>query len=126
MPGALPTTPTIDPPTGDASPAAPEPAAGPDRGLRALRALMSREVGIVRSADGLRSALADLERWAGGLDDPDSLDDATLVALLITSGALARRESRGGHLRTDRPGTARVADHTLICLTDLLPARRTA
>ena len=73
--------------------------------LPAIRALMERHVGVVRDAAGLTSAVASLEPYAERCD-------AALVALLIARGALARRESRGAHWRSDfpHPGEPRHAE----------------
>ncbi|MGD0775134.1 MAG: L-aspartate oxidase [Candidatus Solibacter sp.] len=56
--------------------------------------------GIMRSAEGLREAAAQLEALA-----PESPEERNtrLVALLIARCALARQESRGAHFRTDYP-----------------------
>ena len=56
--------------------------------------------GIVRSAEGLRQAEAQLEALT-----PQSPEErnARQVALLIARCALARQESRGAHFRTDFP-----------------------
>jgi L-aspartate oxidase len=72
-----------------------------------VRDLLWNDVGIVRSADGLRSALEDLDRIArtaepGRAEDlPGTLANAALTASLIARGALARTESRGAHYRSD-------------------------
>ncbi|MFN3931062.1 MAG: L-aspartate oxidase [Brevundimonas sp.] len=76
--------------------------------LQTLRATMSDEVGVMRSAAGLTRALAVLDRL-----DARNPDAASLVAArLIVEAALARRESRGGHYRTDFPAAASEARHT--------------
>jgi L-aspartate oxidase len=74
-----------------------------------VRDLLWEDVGIVRSASGLTSALASLQRLArasepGRPDDlPDPVANAVLTATLIARGALTRTESRGAHYRIDHP-----------------------
>ena len=60
--------------------------------------------GIVRSAEGLREAVTQLEALAP--ESPEELN-ARQVALLIARCALAREESRGAHFRSDYPRNAR-------------------
>jgi len=81
--------------------------------VEAVRDMMWRQVGLVRTRDGLRDAVARLSEWrcalAGG--DPASHGDVerlrtarlVTVGLLIAHAALRREESRGGHFRTDFP-----------------------
>ena len=59
--------------------------------------------GIVRSAEGLREAVAQLEGPAP--ESPESPEERNMrqAALLIARCALARQESRGAHFRTDYP-----------------------
>jgi L-aspartate oxidase len=77
--------------------------------LEEVRDLLWNDVGIVRTADGLRSALAALERIARATepgrssDLPGPLANAQLTASLIARAALARNESRGAHYRSDYP-----------------------
>jgi L-aspartate oxidase len=85
--------------------------------LTRVRELMWRHAGLFRDADGLKTALAEIEpAWnalAHRVDDPASLaglgpDDwqaASLltVARLIARAALRRQESRGAHFRLDFP-----------------------
>ena len=67
---------------------------------RADRATLWDHVGIVRDAEGLRTAISRFDR-------PPALDlrgrNLPLVGRLIAEAALARRESRGAHHRTDHP-----------------------
>lgn len=70
----------------------------------AIRRLMWEKVGVVRDEKGLSSALDELEALAethpriGG-----EARNLLSVSRLVTAAALARRESRGGHYRSDFP-----------------------
>lgn len=71
--------------------------------MQRLRTRMAKDVGVIRSADGLRRALddlADLERKGAG---DQFVQDAVLVAKFIAVGAIMREESRGAHFRQDVP-----------------------
>ncbi|GBE43665.1 MAG TPA: L-aspartate oxidase [Rhizobiales bacterium] len=89
-------------------PAPPEcTAAGPDTGTmettaNRLRRTMTQNVGVVRSADGLRAALGDIAGILKG-DLPPALRNRAITARFIAAGALAREESRGAQFRTDFP-----------------------
>jgi L-aspartate oxidase len=67
----------------------------------AVRRLMWQKVGLVRSASGLREALASLDALARSADAGSR--DLVTVARLVTTAALARPESRGAHFRSDHP-----------------------
>jgi L-aspartate oxidase len=82
-----------------ASAAAPDPAA-----VTKLRRTMSDYVGVIRDEAGLRQALrtlAELDAEFGGRSD--SFDNMLAAATVIAAAAYLRRESRGGHYRTDFP-----------------------
>lgn len=84
----------------------------PAEDLMRLRRTMSAEAGVVRDAAGLARALAVLD----GLEarTPGALPVA--AARLIVQSALDRRESRGGHYRSDFPAADAEARHTRLRL----------
>jgi L-aspartate oxidase len=69
-----------------------------------IRAVMWTHVAITRTAKGLRTALAELvdieQRLPAGATEELNL---VQTARLITEAALLRKESRGGHYRSDFP-----------------------
>lgn len=70
--------------------------------ITVVRETMSRDVGVIRDAAGLGRALAlfdELDRRARDIATRNTLTTARLV----TTAALARTESRGGHYRPDFP-----------------------
>ncbi len=88
---------------------------------RELRDVMWEKVGLVRDGDGLRRALAAIDRIAARLEgvgvpggaafnlawqDWLNVVNQTAVARLIALSALERRESRGAHWRRDFPAAA--------------------
>ena len=89
---------------------------------RRLREIMRDDVSVVRSEASLRRAIADLD--ALSLDRAlaektlDALTTRTMALLAreIATSALYRRESRGGHIRSDVPGADPALDgrHQLV------------
>jgi L-aspartate oxidase len=69
-----------------------------------VRRLMWEQVGLVRSRDGLREALARFDALDGQPLDLASRSVVT-VARLVATAALARTESRGAHFRSDHEAT---------------------
>ncbi|MBK6780362.1 MAG: FAD-dependent oxidoreductase [Gemmatimonadetes bacterium] len=75
-----------------------------------IRAIMTTDVGMVRTESGLRRARRALTALTARLPaDAWRTHNMLLVARLITHAALRRRESRGGHRRLDYPPAARPA-----------------
>jgi L-aspartate oxidase len=79
----------------------------------AIRDLMWRQAGLVRSRDGLEAAVAQLASWRAAAEtlraaapaDRERRRTASLasVGYLVARAALRREESRGGHFRADFP-----------------------
>ncbi|HYO14433.1 MAG TPA: L-aspartate oxidase [Thermoanaerobaculia bacterium] len=79
-------------------------APGDEELITAVRRLMWEKVGLVRDGAGLASALNELEHLAAGhFRAAGEARNLLGVGRLVTAAALARRESRGGHYRTDVP-----------------------
>jgi len=97
---ALPSLPEPDAP-------APAPRAVPPdaAAAREIRDIMQRHVGVLRDASGLRAALLRLLVLREKAVAAENLDlrNRAEAALLIAAAAQKRRESRGGHFRTDYP-----------------------
>jgi L-aspartate oxidase len=77
-------------------------------------------VGVVREAKGLKRALAALREIEAQAPGDAIVANMALTARLIAAAALMRKESRGGHYRSDYPETqARAAKRTFITLDEL-------
>jgi L-aspartate oxidase len=82
-----------------------------------LRNAMSHDVALVRDGEGLRAALGVIRRLETASTEP-ALLNMTAAAKLVAAGALARKESRGGHWRTDHPQTAKTGSRSFMTLAD--------
>lgn len=85
-----------------------------------LRAVMWRYGGLVREADGLTTALARLGSLGPRLTGGPTGRNLLAVADTVLRAALNRRESRGGHHRSDHPTPA--AGSPTSTVLDPLPA----
>jgi aspartate oxidase len=93
-------------------PAHHEPDSGADAECESIRQemrnLMTADVGLQRSESSLLRAERELARLSGATPPPAwRTHNQLLVAGLITQAARGRRESRGGHRRTDYPPPSR-------------------
>jgi L-aspartate oxidase len=81
----------------------PEPGAGAALAAR-LRQVMWEKVGLVRTGEGLRDALDEIEALEAELPEgPSQARNLLTAGRLVARSALARPESRGGHFRADHP-----------------------
>jgi L-aspartate oxidase len=90
----------------------------PQDAVQRLRQALSRDAGVVRSADGLLRLLEEIE----GLEAQNGRTAELAAARLIAAAALARSESRGGHFRADAPAAGSVPRRTFVRLADILPS----
>lgn len=106
----------------------PGPRQDPHEAVATLRDVMDRHLGVVRTAEGMRTALrtiAELEETHA--PGSRAFLNMTTAATLIAAAALRRTESRGGHFRDDYPDTDPAQAHrTLITLAQALAIRATA
>src|SRR6266496_4729473 len=89
--------------------------------VREIQDLMWREVGIVRTAQGMKGAIEQLSQLVSRVAHPHSrraweAQNLQRVGLLVARSALARQESRGAHYRTDFPthNDAKFLKHTVV------------
>jgi L-aspartate oxidase len=92
--------------------------------LAELRRLMWDHVGLVRDADGLTFALAAFSSLAPALAAPGEAHNLLAVARLVAAAARERRESRGGHHRSDFPHTEARWKRRIYVLGDGAPEPR--
>ncbi len=94
-----------------------------DAALDAIRRTMSQHVAVVRSADGLREAAAEVARRTSALERAGGNDRIAIearniaqAAARVIDAALFREESRGAHYRSDFPTTDPALDgrHSLL------------
>jgi L-aspartate oxidase len=86
--------------------------------LQHLRQAMSRDAGVVRSADGLLRLLDEIDE----LEALHGRAASLVAARLVAACALARTENRGGHFRIDAAVPDVTPRRTFVHWSDLLPA----
>lgn len=94
--------------------------------IRRIRRVMSEDVGVVREAKGLKHALVALREIEAQAPGDAIVANMALTARLIAAAALMRKESRGGHFRSDYPQTAGGAGKRTFMTLDDLKAVETA
>jgi L-aspartate oxidase len=77
----------------------------PAQALSDVRNVMYSNVGLVRDETGLKEAVARIEELSAEFGETSALRNLLVVGRLIAEAALARRESRGSHYRSDYPQT---------------------
>jgi L-aspartate oxidase len=87
----------------------------PEDAVDFLRAVMSREAGVVRDAAGLSRLVTHIDQLEAEHGPALALVAARLVAL----PALAREESRGAHWRSDHLETLPVGKRTFVTLAEI-------
>lgn len=94
-----------------------------DTALEGIRRSMSQHVAVVRSAEGLREAAADVARQTSALERAGGNGRIAIearniaqAAARVIDAALFREESRGAHYRSDFPTTDPALDgqHSLL------------
>ncbi|MFY0634310.1 MAG: L-aspartate oxidase [Vannielia sp.] len=100
----------------------------PDPALVArLRQAMTDGAGVIRNAEGLAETLAQIARIEAAQPGCEALANMTATATLIAAAALARRESRGAHFRSDYPEAAgETGERSRMTLAEALAIRAAA
>ncbi|MBV9421141.1 MAG: FAD-binding protein, partial [Alphaproteobacteria bacterium] len=83
-----------------------------------LRDAMTRLVGLERDESGLSEALGVINQVERAGGNEPALLNMTAAAKLVTVAALNRRESRGGHYRSDYPNTDPAPKRTFMTLAE--------
>ncbi|MCF3946671.1 L-aspartate oxidase [Acidiphilium sp. AL] len=81
--------------------------------ITAIRGLVSRHLGVLRDGTGLATLISATAPRA-------ETSDAALIALMMAVAAFDRRESRGGHARTDFPCRAATARPSTLTMAQAL------
>ena len=86
-----------------------------DEAISRLRTVMWDHAGVARDEAGMRKAIGVVGDLSGALQHGAVGRNLVAVATIVLEAALARRESRGAHWRTDHPAThPSGATHTIV------------
>jgi L-aspartate oxidase len=87
--------------------------------VQRLRRAMTAEVGVIRDANSLTSALGLIESLEQSAAPGGRLGNMLTTAKLIATAALLRQESRGAHFRSDYPDAdAKLAGRSVLTLAE--------
>ena len=86
----------------------------PAKSRERLQRVMSSGAGVTRDARSLETARAEIEAVGAETAADGELANLVVVAMAVVRGATARRESRGGHRRSDFPGTSPSFSHRFV------------
>ncbi len=78
--------------------------------MQQLRAVMSRSFGVIRRQDQMLQGLQQIRQLAQDNHDP-LFANCLVTAEVLAVSALARKESRGGHYRSDYPESSVIWQH---------------
>nr|WP_035260687.1 L-aspartate oxidase [Actibacterium mucosum] len=99
----------------------------PEADTAALRKVMTRDVGVLRDAEGLKAALVAIAQLEARNVEVPSFVNMCATATLIAAAALQRQESRGAHARTDYPDPSpETPERTHITLQQAMDIRAAA
>jgi L-aspartate oxidase len=73
-----------------------------DGDMKALRAIMSAKIGVVRTGEGMREAVIAIDKLEQ-VNRSHRFANTLVTAKMMAIAALTREESRGGHFRSDFP-----------------------
>jgi L-aspartate oxidase len=87
--------------------------------VKLLRRTMTDDVGVIRDAESLRTALRTIATLEAEAGEDRRFANMLIAAKLIAAAALKRKESRGAHFRSDYPASdPRLAVRSRIALEE--------
>jgi L-aspartate oxidase len=85
---------------------------------KVLREAMARHLGLERNESGMHAAVATIQSVERAANGEPTLLNMIAAAKLAAAAALARRESRGAHFRTDFPQTEETGIRSALTLAE--------